>query len=120
MNDNTDSVQLDALLARPAKLSDRGFSDRVTMRVGGLHRARRNLFLIMGLGWFVLMLVAASPQAIYADIFTLVQSLEIGSLYPYVLEQIQSAFASPEQFPYSTIAVAILSLIAVAGMAIRV
>ena len=119
MNDNSDFDQLDALLARPAVMADRGFSERVMRRARNLHRTRRNLFLLMGLGWFLLMFIAATPQAIYTDMSTLTQSLDIGSLYPYVLGNIQSAIASPEQLPFTEIAVAMLSLAAVVSMAIR-
>ncbi len=119
MNDNSDFDQLDALLARPAVLADRGFSERVTGRMRNLHKTRRMLFLVMGLGWLLLMFVAGSGQAVTADVITLVRSLELGSLYPYLLSHIQSAITSPEQLPFTTIAVAILSLAAVASMAIR-
>ncbi len=119
MNDNSDFDELDALLARPAMIIDAGFSERVTQQTRNLHKTRRNLFLLIGLVWFVLISIAASPQAITGDMITLAQSLEIGSLYPTVISHIQSAMASLEQLPVATIAAAILSLAAVAGMAIR-
>lgn len=120
MIDDLESDQLDTLLARPALLADRGFSKRVALRASYARNRRRNLFLLMGLAWFVLMFITASPQAVVADIVTLAQSLDIGSLYPYVLDRIQSFIAAPEQLPYSTIAAAVLSLLAIASITIRV
>ncbi len=119
MKDNTEFDQLDALLARPAVMADRGFSERVAQRAGSVQRTRRNLFLVMGLGWLVLMFIAGSPQAIAADLLLLAQSLEIGSVYTTALATIQTAIASPEQLPFTAIVVIMLSLAAVASMAIR-
>ena len=120
MIDEFESDKLDTLLARPALLADRGFSKRVALRTNYTRNRRRNLFLFMGLAWFVLMFITASPQSIYADVITLAQSLDIGSLYSYVLSHIQSVIASPEQLPYSTIAAAVLSLLAIGSITVRI
>jgi len=119
VNDTSDLNQLDALLAQPAVIADRGFSERVEQRIGKLNTARRNLFLITGFCWLALVLVAASPQAIYTDFSALVLSLDIGSLYPNALSQLQSLSGSAQQLPYPTIAAALLSLAAVASMVVR-
>jgi hypothetical protein len=119
VNNNSDFDQLDALLAQPAVIADRGFSGRVVQRIGKLNTTRRNLFLITGFCWLALALIAASPQAIYADFSTLALSLDIRSIYPYVLSQIQSLSSSAQALPYPTLAAAFFSLAAVASMAIR-
>lgn len=119
MNDTSDLDQLDALLAQPAVIADRGFSERVEQRVGKLNTARRNVFLITGFCWLALVLIAASPQAIYADFSTLVLSLDISSVYSYALNQFQSLSGSVQQLPYPTLAAALLSLAAVASMVVR-
>ncbi|MEX0964454.1 MAG: hypothetical protein WDZ52_10505 [Pseudohongiellaceae bacterium] len=119
MNDISDSKQIDKLLAKPALISDRGFSERVSLRTRRLSNARRNLFLMTGLSWIALMLVATSPQTLYADLLILAQSMELGSFYSYIVNQIEHALTPPEQLPYTAFAVAILSLAAVVSMAIR-
>ncbi|PCI75466.1 MAG: hypothetical protein COB20_12830 [SAR86 cluster bacterium] len=119
MNDNSDFNQLDALLAQPAVIADRGFSERVKQRMSKSNTARRNVFLITGFCWLALVLIAASPQAIYADFSTLALSLDISSLYPSVLNQFQSLSSSAQQLPYPTLAAALLSLAAVASMVVR-
>lgn|GEM_PF-5997973 len=117
MNDDTDFEQLDALLARPATPADRGFSERVVLRAGKSQRTRRYLFLAMGLCWFVLMFVAASPQAIYADLMTLAQSLETISLRNTVSDQIEFATSAARQLPYSTATLLLLALAALGNLA---
>ncbi len=119
MNDDPDFDQIESLLRRPAVIADRGFSERVALQTIKLSKARRKLFLITGLCWFVLILLAASPQAIYTDIVMLAQSLDIGGFYPTAITYIQSVIASPEQLPFTAIAATILSFAAVASMAIR-
>lgn len=119
MNDDSDFDQLDTLLAQPAAVADRGFSERVEQRIGKLNTARRNVFLITGFCWLALVLIAASPQAIYADFSTLALSLDINSIYSYVLSQFQALSGSAQQIPFPTLAAAILSLAAVASMTIR-
>ncbi len=119
MNDSSDFDQLDALLAQPAVIADQGFSERVEQRILKLNTARRNVFLITGFCWLALVLIAASPQAIYADFSTLVLSLDVGSIYSYVFSQIQSLTSSAQQLPYPTLAAGLLSLAAVASMAMR-
>jgi len=119
VNDNSDFDQLDALLAQPAVIADRGFSERVEQRMSKSNTARRNVFLITGLCWLALVLIAASPQAFYLDFSTLVLSLDIGSIYSTVLSQFQSLSGSVQQLPYPTLAAALLSLAAVASMVVR-
>jgi hypothetical protein len=119
VNDNSDFDQLDALLAQPAVIADRGFSERVKQRIEKSNNARRNIFLITGFCWLALVLISASPQAIYADFSTLVLSLDIGSIYSYILSQFQSLSSSAQQLPYPTLAAALLSLAAVASMVVR-
>jgi hypothetical protein len=119
VNDNSDFDQLDALLAKPAVIADRGFSERVEQRMVKLNTARRNVFLVTGFCWLALVLIAASPQAIYADFSTLALSLDISSIYSYVLSQSQSISDTAQALPYPTVAAALLSLAAVASMAIR-
>ena len=119
MNDNSDFDQLDALLAQPAAIADRGFSERVLQRMVRLNTARRNIFLVTGFCWLALVLIAASPQAIYADFSTLALSLDTSSIYSYTLSQFQSLSDSVQQLAYPTLAAALLSLAAVASMALR-
>jgi hypothetical protein len=119
VNDNSDFDQLDALLAQPAVIADRGFTERVEQRIDKSNTARRNVFLITGFCWLALVLISTSPQAIYADFSTLVLSLDIGNLYSYGLSEFQSLSSSALQLPYPTIAAALLSLAAAASMVVR-
>jgi len=119
VNDNSDFDRIDMLLAQPAVIADRGFSQRVARRIGKLNTARRNVFLITGFCWLALVLVAASPHALYADFSTLALSLDIHSIYSYVLSQFQSLSGSAQALPYPILAAGLLSLAAVASMAIR-
>lgn len=123
MNNDTDFEQLNALLARPAMPADRGFSERVLLQAGKTQRTRRYLFLAMGLCWFVLMFVAASPQAIYADLMTLAASVETMNLSNIASDQIELATSTARQLPYSTATLLLLALAALgnlAKMALRV
>lgn len=119
MNDNSDFDQLDTLLAQPAVIADRDFSERVMRRIARLTSSRRNVFLITGFCWLALVFITASPQAIYADFSTLVLSLDIANIYSFAFGQIQTLSSTVQQLPYPTVAAALLSLGAVASMAIR-
>ena len=119
MNDRSEFDQLEELLAQPALIADRGFSTRVEVRMGKLNTKRRNVFLITGLSWLTLVLLAASPQAIYADLMTLVISLDISSIYSYALEQVLSLSRSTQQLPYKALGAALLSVAAIASMLVR-
>lgn len=119
MNDNSDFDQLDALLAQPALLADRGFSERVAQRLRRFASVRRNIFLITGLCWLALVFIAASPEALYAAFSTLVLSLDVASIYSSLSSQIQSLGGITQQLPYTTVAATVLSLAAVASIAIR-
>jgi hypothetical protein len=119
VNDNSDFDQLHALLTEPAVIADRGFRERAEQRIAKSTNARRNIFLITGFCWLALVVICASPQAIYADFSTLVLSLEFGSIYSYALSGFQSLSGSAQQLPYPTLAAALLSLAAVASMAVR-
>ncbi|MBL4572672.1 MAG: hypothetical protein JKY86_06325 [Gammaproteobacteria bacterium] len=119
MNDNSDFDQLDALLAQSAVIADRGFSERVKQRIGKSNTIRRNVFLITGLCWLALVLIFASPQAIYTDFSTLALSLDIGNIYSYALSQFPSLSDSVRQLSYPTLAAGLVSLAAVTSMAVR-
>jgi len=119
MNSNSGFNELDALLAKPPTLSDRGFSERINKQIERSNIARRNLFLITGLSWLLLTFIASSPQAIYGDLATVALSLDIASLYSGSAELLQSLIDAIQKMPYTTIATAIISAAAVLGMAIR-
>ena len=119
MNDSSDFDRLEELLAQPALIADRGFSTRVESRIGKLNTKRRNVFLITGLCWLALVILAASPQAIYADLMTLAISLDISSIYSYALEQFRSLSGSTQQLPLKTLGAALLSVAAIASMLVR-
>ena len=119
MNNSSDFDRLDELLAQPALIADRGFSTGVELRIGRLNTKRRNVFLLTGLCWLALVILAASPQAIYADLATLAMSLDIGSIYAYAAEQIRSLSGSTAQPPYKALGAAFLSIAAVLSMAVR-
>lgn len=119
MNSNSDFDQLDALLAHPAELADRGFSDRVSMKTAKLNRTRRRVFLATGLCWLALIVIATSPQAIYTDILTIALTFDIGNIYSFALSQIQILGSFVQQLPFPTLAAGLLSLAAIASMVVR-
>lgn len=119
MNDNSNFDQLDALLAQAPELSDRGFSDRVRLQTGKLNRTRRRVFLVTGLCWLVLMVIAASPQAIYTDILSIALTFDVSNFYSFALNQIQILSSSVQQLPYPTLAAGLLSLAAITSIAVR-
>lgn len=112
MNDESNFDQLDELLARPANIIDKGFSARVASQTNRLNRTRRNLFLVTGLGWFVLMLAAAAPQALYGNLTTLAMSFNLADLYAVANDQLQSLSLTSDETPYTTLTAAGLALIA--------
>lgn len=119
MNDNSDFDQLDALLAQPATIADRGFSERVEQRIRRSNTARRNLFLVTGFGWLALMLIAASPQAIYVDLTTIATSLDLASIGAAIDYLYQTVSNPLQPMPVTTIAATVISLAAVISMAVR-
>lgn len=120
MNDDTEYDRLDELLARPALSADRGFAERVVHEARKTNRSRHYLFLGAGISWLLLMLIAASPQAIYADLLTLAQSLESVSLYDLASNQLEFASSTAAQLPYSAATLALLALAALAILAKQV
>ena len=119
MNTGSEFDRLDTLLAQPASIADRGFSERVAQRMERLRSARSKLFLITGLCWLALVLIAASPQAIYADFSILAMSLDISSVYSTLLGEFQSLIGSLQQLPATTLIAALFSVAAVISAAIR-
>jgi hypothetical protein len=119
VNDKSDFDQLDTLLRQPATLADRGFSERVKLSIGRSNTARRNLFLITGFCWLVLMLIASSPQAIYANLTIMASSLDLSGIGSYV-EYLYQFLRNPTQdLSYPTIALTLLSIAAVVSTSIR-
>lgn len=119
MNDNLEFEQLDKLLAQPALLADKGFSEKLNHRFNKLNTARRNVFLVTGLSWFVLMIITVSPQALFANLYTLAMAMDISSVFIYLGQQYQSFNLTNLQSSYSTVAVITLSVAAVLSMAVR-
>ena len=119
MNDNSEFIKLDKLLAHPPVLADSGFSERVESRIRSSNSARRNLFLLTGFSWLVLMLIAASPQSIYADLMMIASSLDLASIGS-AIEYLYQSLSNPTlQIPYTTVSATIISFVAVISMAVR-
>jgi len=119
VNENSEFEQLERLLAHPPALADRGFSERVESRIGRSNSARRNLFLVTGFSWLALMLIAASPQSIYADLMTIASSLDLTSIGSAINYLSQSLSNPTLQVPYTTVGATIISFVAVISMAVR-
>ncbi len=119
MNENSESEQLDRLLAQPALIADRGFSKRVEHDFKKLRTAHRNVFLVAGFLWLVLVFAVASPQALYADLSALAMTIDPGSIVIYLVEFYQEFDTSSSLASYISVATVILSLTAVIGMSIR-
>ena len=56
MSDNLDSDALDMMLAQPALIADRGFSERVSGKLGKTISMRSKVFVAAVIGWLALTL----------------------------------------------------------------
>ncbi len=120
MNDNSEFDQLDKLLAQPAMIADRGFTEQVDQSFRKLKTSRRSIFLVAGLCWFALMIAVVSPQALYEDLLTMVMTLDAVGTFTYLLEQYQTFDTSKLQASYTSIAAIVFSVAAVISMLVRV
>lgn len=71
MNDNSDFDPLDRILAQPALIADRGFSERISAQLTRDFRKtiskRSKIFALAGFIWLALLVTVASPLALFED-----------------------------------------------------
>ena len=81
MNSNPEFDPLDRMLAQPALITDRGFSERVSTQLGREFKKtispRTKLFALAGIIWLALLITVASPLTLFEDLYGLLTMIDL-------------------------------------------
>lgn len=81
MNDNSEFDPLDRILAQPALIADRGFSERISTELVRESRKtisqRTKIFALAGFIWLALLITVASPLALLEDLYRLLTMIDL-------------------------------------------
>ena len=115
MSDNLEFDALDKLLAQPALIADRGFSERVSSRPGRTISTRRKVFVAAVVGWLALSLSLGSPRAFYENLGKLVRLFDFSEQFNIVSTQVGFLDYTPLQsIDYTTLQSSFISLTVIA------
>lgn len=110
MTANNEYDALDKLLARPAHIADKGFSERISYQVKKRDSLRWMVFLVVGGLWLVSVAVAFSPQEVYEGLSRFIAGYDF---------MVQTFRAGVEMMPRETPDLqSLLSLLALASIAV--
>lgn len=90
MNNNSGFDPLDRLLAQPALIADKGFSEQLGGRLRKTFSLRKKIFAAAGIFWLALIIAVVSPQAVYDDLYSLVTMLDFSEQLNLLSTQIRA------------------------------
>jgi len=112
VSDNLEFDALDKMLAQPALIADRGFSERVSGKLGKTISMRSKVFVAAVIGWLALILSLGSPQALYEDLSKLVMLFNFSAQFDFVSTQIGFLdYTTLQSIDYTTLQSSVISLI---------
>jgi hypothetical protein len=112
MSDNVEFDALDKMLAQPALIADRGFSERVSGKLGKTISTRSKVFAAAVIGWLALSLSLGSPQAFYDVLNKFVRLFNFSEQFNFLSTQIGSLdYMTLQSIDYTTLQSSFISLI---------
>ena len=118
MNNNSGFDPLDRMLAQPALIADKGFSERVGSKLGTSISLRDNLFAGAGVVWLILIVAVVSPQAVYEDLYRLAAMVDFSEQLNLLSTQVRSIdYTSLQSMDYTVLQSSSIGLL-VAAMSI--
>lgn len=119
MSINTEQDPLDSLLAQPAEIADLGFSERIALEIKPALLTRNRLFMGVTIFCMILALDALSPQAIYNELFALIDWNIIVQQLGLLGQKIITLDANTLLSLLPTMLVAVMSVVGVARLLMR-
>ena len=119
MSDNLELDALDKMLAQPALVADRGFSERVGGKLGKTVSMRSKVFVAAAIGWLALSMSLGSPQAFYEDLSKLATLFNFSEQIDFVSTQLGFLDYTTLQSSSISLIVFALSVAAVSSMLLR-
>ena len=118
MNNSSDFDPLDNMLAQPALIADKGFSERVSSKLVTGISLRDKLFAGAGIFWLTLIVAVVSPQAVYEDLSSLAAMLDFSEQLNLLSTQVRSIdYTSLQLMDYTALQSSSIGLL-VAAMSI--
>lgn len=115
MNNNSSFDPLDNMLAQPALIADKGFSERVSSKLGTGISLRDKLFAGAAIFWLTLIVAVVSPQTVYEDLYNLATMLDFSEQLNLLSTQIRSIdYSSLQAMDYTVLQSSNIGLLAVA------
>ena len=118
MNNNSGFDPLENMLAQPALIADKGFSERVGSKLGTGISLRDKLFAGAGVFWLILIVAVVSPQAVYEDLYSLAAMVDFSEQLNLLSTQVRSIdYTSLQSMDYTVLQSSSIGLL-VAAMSI--
>ena len=118
MNNNSGFDPLENMLAQPALIADKGFSERVGSKLGTGISLRNKLFAGAGVFWLILIVAVVSPQAVYEDLYSLAAMVDFSEQLNLLSTQVRSIdYTSLQSMDYTVLQSSSIGLL-VAAMSI--
>lgn len=112
MTDDLDFDALDKMLAQPALIADRGFSERVSGKFRKTISSRSKLFALAVAGWLALSMTVMSPQVFFEEVNRLLRLFNFSEQFNFIRTQIGSLdYSSLQSIDYSAMQSSLISLI---------
>ncbi len=119
VSNNSEFDALDKILAQPALIADRGFSERVGGKLGKTISMHSKVFVAAVIGWLALILSLGSPQALYEDLSKLVMLFNFSAQFDFVSTQVGFLDYPTLQSSFISLIVFALSIAAVSSLLLR-
>ncbi len=119
MNKSPDLDPLDSLLATPAVISDRGFSERTRIELNKAATRRYKIFVATGLCWLLLALIVITPQSLMENLAALGRIINFSEPIALLTVELNSIDYSLLQTNLLSMTVVGLSLVAVFSLMLR-
>jgi len=115
VNNNSSFDPLDRMLAQPALIADKGFSERVGIKLATGISLRDKLFAGAGIFWLTLIVAVVSPQAVYEDLYSLAAMVDFSEQLNLLNTQIRSIdYTSMQSIDYTVLQSSNIGLLAAA------
>ncbi|PCJ16806.1 MAG: hypothetical protein COA96_18210 [SAR86 cluster bacterium] len=123
MIDNSKIDSLDRMLAQPALIADRGFSEQLGRNLSKTFSLRSKFFALAGVSWLALVLVVSSPRQLIEHLFSLLAMINISDqlqvLNNSLVTSISAVGYSAEPISYLGLLALVLLLFAVFSLVIK-
>jgi len=90
MNGNHDFEPLDSLLAKPALITDGGFSERLSIEFNKTATLRNRIFIVAGACWLILAFFVITPQSLSEGLAVLGTALSLSEPFSILATELNS------------------------------